>query len=202
MNGRVGWVGTALLVAPLWYASAQRASPPLSDPILRPGDVLRITVWHHADLSGEFAVAPDSSIVHPVYQAVKVAGAPLGVAKGRLRALLANYEQDVQLVIEPLFLVTVEGEVRQPNLYRLPQGTTIAQAIALAGGPTDVGRLDKVRLIDLARGYSRYESLVIASGDQVLVARRRPGVNLVRDILLPVTSLTAAVAAVIAYTRR
>jgi len=145
-----------------------------------------------------------------VYQAVKVAGAPLGVAKGRLRALLANYEQDVQLVIEPLFLVTVEGEVRQPNLYRLPQGTTIAQAIALAGGPTDVGRLDKVRLIrresestiDLARGYSRYESLVIASGDQVLVARRRPGVNLVRDILLPVTSLTAAVAAVIAYTRR
>ena len=210
MNGRVGWVGTALLVAPLWYASAQRASPPLSDPILRPGDVLRITVWHHADLSGEFAVAPDSSIVHPVYQAVKVAGAPLGVAKGRLRALLANYEQDVQLVIEPLLLVTVEGQVRQPNLYRLPQGTTIAQAIALAGGPTDVGRLDKVRLIrresestiDLARGYSRYESLVIASGDQVLVARRRPGVNLVRDILLPVTSLTAAVAAVIAYTRR
>ena len=112
-------------------------------------------------------------------------------------------------MIEPLFPVTVEGEVRQPNLYRLPQGTTIAQAIALAGGPTEVGRLDKVHLIrresqiamDLAGGYSRYEALAIASGDQVVVARRR-SFSVLRDLLVPVTSLTAAVAAVIAYSRR
>ena len=208
---RVGgcWVAAALLIAPLWSAAAQRAPRAPNDPILRPGDVLRINVWRHPELSGDLDVAPDSTLVHPVYQAMKVAGAPLPVVKEQLRGLLTTYEQGVQLVIEPLFPVTVAGEVRVPNLYRLPQGTTFAQAIAQAGGATDLGRLDKVRVIrrdsemtiDLAGGYSRYEPLPIASGDQVLVARRR-NFNLVRDALVPLTSLTAAVAAILAYSRR
>lgn len=209
MSVRRRWLVAVLLLAPLGPAAAQRRPAVLNDPILRPGDVLRITVWRHPDLSGEFDVGPDSALVHPVYQAVKVAGAPLPVVRERLRALLTAYEQDVQLVIEPLFPVTVAGEVRVPNLYRLPHGTTFAQAIAHAGGATELGRLDKVRVIrrdgdltiDLAGGYSRYEALVIASGDQVLVARRG-NFNVVRDLLYPLTSLTAAVAAVLAYSRR
>jgi polysaccharide export outer membrane protein len=176
---------------------------------LRVGDALRINVWRQPELSGEFVVAPDSTLVHPVYQAVKVGGATLPVAEERLRRLLVTYDQEVQLVVEPLFPVTVAGEVRQPNLYRLPQGTTFAQAVALAGGPTEAGRLDKVRVIrrdsamviNLGSGYSRYESLAIASGDQVFVARRS-GFNLLRDVLYPLASLTAAVAAVLAYGRQ
>jgi polysaccharide export outer membrane protein len=182
---------------------------PVTDAVLRPGDVLRINVWRHPELSGEFVVATDSSLVHPVYQVVKVAGVPVGVVKERLRVLLTAYEQDAHLAIEPLFSVSVEGEVRQPNLYRLAQGTTIAQAIALAGGPTETGRLDKVHLIrrdgeiavDLAGGYSRFEGLPVLSGDQVVVGRRS-GFNFVRDIVVPVASLTGAVAAIIYASRR
>ena len=207
LSGR--WIAAALLIAPLGTASAQRPVRPPSDPILRPGDMLRINVWRHPEMSGDLEVGADSTLVHPVYQAIKVAGAPLPVVKERLRGLLAKYEQDVQLVMEPLFPVTVAGEVRVPNLYRLPQGTTFAQAIAQAGGLTELGRLDKVRVIrrdsemviDLARGYSRYEALPIASGDQVLVARRS-SFNLLRDVLYPLTSVTAAIAAVLAYSRR
>ncbi|OLD97006.1 MAG: hypothetical protein AUG80_12690 [Candidatus Rokubacteria bacterium 13_1_20CM_4_68_9] len=204
-----GWVVAALFLVPLSSVSGQRTTRALSDPVLRPGDVLRITVWRHPEMSGEFVVAPDSTLVHPLYQVVKVAGAPLPVVKERLRGLLATYEQDVQLVIEPLFPVTVAGEVRIPNLYRLPQGTTFAQAIAQAGGLTELGRLDRVHVIrrdsdmviDLARGYSKYEALPIASGDQVIVARRS-GFNFLRDALYPLASLTAAVAAVLAYSKR
>ncbi len=207
LGGR--WIAAALLIAPLGSASAQRPARPPSDPILRPGDMLRINVWRHPEMSGDLEVGADSTLLHPVYQAIKVAGAPLPVVKERLRGLLAKYEQDVQLVMEPLFPVTVAGEVRVPNLYRLPQGTTFAQAIAQAGGLTELGRLDKVRVIrrdsemviDLARGYSRYEALPIASGDQVLVARRS-SFNLLRDVLYPLTSVTAAIAAVLAYSRR
>jgi len=170
--------------------------------------MLRLSVWRHPELSGDFLVAPDSTVVHPLYQRVQVVGVPLPVVKERLRALLVTYEQGVEFAIEPLFAVTVAGEVRQPNLYRLPQGTTFAQAIAQAGGPTEVGRLDRVHVIrrdsamviDLARNYSRYERLPIASGDQVLVARRSDS-NFLRDVLYPLASLTAAVAAVLAYSR-
>jgi protein involved in polysaccharide export with SLBB domain len=197
----------ALMIAPLGFASAQRARPPL-DPALRPGDVLRINVWRHPELSGDFVVAPDSSLVDPVYQGVKVAGQPLVVVRDRLRGVLGTYEQGVPFVLEPLFPVTVAGEVRQPNLYRLPEGTTFAQAIAQAGGPTELGQLNKVSvirrdstmMINLGSGYSKYQGLVIASGDQILVGRRS-NFNLVRDALYPLASLTAAVAAILAYSR-
>lgn len=200
------WGFVALIIAPLGSASAQSSNGPVNDPILRPGDLLRINVWRHDEMSGEFVISPDSTLVHPLYQVVKVAGVPVPVVKERLRDFLTAYEKDVQLDIEPILPVTVAGEVRLPNLYRLPHGTTIAQAIALAGGPTERGRLNKVRLIrrnseitiDLARQYSRYEALTVASGDQVLVARRSD-FNFIRDIILPAASLTSAIAAVLAY---
>jgi polysaccharide export outer membrane protein len=203
------WVIATLLFAPLGSTSAQRQAPAPSDPILRVGDALRITVWRQPELSGEFVIASDSSLMHPVYQSVKVAGASLSVVKERLRKLLVTYEENLQLVIEPLFSVTVAGEVRQPNLYRLRQGTTFAQAVALAGGPTELGRLDKVHVIrrdgamevNLGSGYSRYEAMTIASGDQILVARRS-SFNILRDVMYPLASLTAAVAAVLAYSRQ
>ncbi len=207
---KLGWLLVLLLIAPLGSASAQRATRSIAnDAIVRPGDVLRINVWRHPELSGEFLIGPDSALVHPVYQVVKVGGASLPVVKERLRGLLTTYEQDVQLVVEPLFPVTVAGEVRLPNLYRLPQGTTIAQAVALAGGPTEQGRLDKIRLIrrdgeitiDLAHSYAKYETLPLGSGDQLLVARRG-SFSVLRDLFLPVASLTAAVAAVISAQRR
>src|SRR5438128_2734347 len=190
-------------------ARAERPARPLEDRALRPGDVLRINVWRHAELSGDFVVAPDSTLVDPVYQVVKVAGAPLAVVRERLRAVLSTYEQGVPFVLEPVFPVTVAGEVRQPNLYRLPEGTTFAQAIAQAGGPTELGRLNKVQvirrdstmMIDLGSGYLKYERLTIASGDQILV-ERRPNFNFLRDELYLMASLTAAVAAVLAYSRQ
>jgi len=198
-----------LLMAPLGPAFAQQPARAPSDPVLRVGDALRIDVWREPTLSGEFVIAADSTLMHPVYQGVKIAGAPLSVVKERLRSVLVTYEQNLQLVIEPLFAVTVAGEVRQPNLYRLRQGTTFAQAIALAGGPTELGRLEKVRVIrresamviNLGSGYSRYEALTIASGDQILVTRRS-NFNVLRDVVYPLASLTAAVAAVLAYSRR
>src|SRR3989449_7549950 len=140
------WAGrlvAVLLMAPLGSASAQRLVRPLEDRALRPGDVLRINVWRHPELSGDFVVAPDSTLVDPVYQVVKVAGLPLSVVRERLRGVLSTYEQGVPFVLEPVFPVTVAGEVRQPNLYRLPDGTTFAPAIAQAGGATGTGPVEQ-----------------------------------------------------------
>lgn len=72
MSPGVTWVVAALLTGSIASASAQGRNS--MDPVLRPGDALRINVWGHPVLSGDFAVAPDSTLVHPVYQAVKVAG--------------------------------------------------------------------------------------------------------------------------------
>lgn len=201
-------LSAALLMLPLGSARGQQTRGTTVDASLAPGDGLRITVWRHPELSGEFTVGADSALTHPLYQTIKVAGVPLAVARDRLRTILVTYEQDVRLTVEPLWPVTVVGEVRTPNLYRFPAGTTVAQAVALAGGPTERGRLSHVRVIrprgelrlDLLADPQRRQPVVIASGDQVVVGRRSD-FNFLRDVLVPLASVTGAVAAVINVSR-
>jgi len=179
------------------------------DSLLRPGDVLRITVWRQPEFSGEFAINPDSTVAHPLLQAVRVGGVPLSVAKGRLRDFLSSYEQNPRFVVEPLYPVVAAGEVRQPGLLSVPRGTTLSQAVARAGGPTERGRLDHVQLVRGGRAYvlnllsqdQRVATMPVTSGDQLFVGRRGD-FNLVRDVLGPAASLAATVAAVVAVTRR
>jgi competence protein ComEA len=61
--------------------------------------------------------------------------------------------------------VHVVGGVRHPGLYRLPQGSRVADALARAGGAT---RKAQVELVNLAAP--------LADGEQIVVPRRgRPG---------------------------
>ena len=180
-----------------------------ADSQLRPGDIIRITVWRQPELSGEFLISPDSTVAHPLLQVVKVGGVPLSMARGRLRDFLLAYEQTPRFVVEPLYPVAVAGEVHAPGLVAMPRGTTLSQAVARGGGPTERGRLDQVKLIRGGKTYvlnllsqdQRVAATPVASGDQVLVGRRSD-FNVLRDALYPIASITAAVAAVLAYSRR
>src|SRR5437879_11520190 len=65
----------------------------------------------------------------------------------------------------PRVVVDVVGAVRQPGLYRLKQGSRIADAVARAGGATPKAELAQVNLAAL-----------LADGEQVVVpARGAPG---------------------------
>ena len=43
--------------------------------------------------------------------------------------------------------VTVEGEVKSPGVFQMKGRTTLMQAIAMAGGPSDIANLRKVAVI-------------------------------------------------------
>jgi polysaccharide export outer membrane protein len=169
---------------------------------LSPGDVIRIVVWRKPEFSGDFVVAADGTIIHPLYREVTVAGLPLNLVEERVRTFLTRYETTPAFVISPLLRVFVGGEVRQPSIYSLPPGTTIAQAVALAGGPTDRGRLDEVlivrrqdrEVVDLTQPQSRAVNMETRSGDQLFVGRRLSFFN---DVLAPASSVFAAVATVV-----
>ncbi len=193
----------SIAFAALFAASTAHAqNPDPSTQGLAPGDQLRITVWRKPEMSCDCTVAGNGTIIHPLYRDVQVIGVPLTTVEDRLRTFLARYEQNPQFVIQPLVKIVVGGEVRTPNIYSVPPETTIAQAIAIAGGQTDRGTLREVRIIrdrneikmDVSRPDSDAGVLQIRSGDQILVGRRGRSAL---EYLGPVTSSIAAVAAII-----
>jgi protein involved in polysaccharide export with SLBB domain len=192
----------SLLLATPFVARGQGMTADSGSAMLAPGDLLRITVWRRPEFSGDFVIAPDSTITHPLYREVKAAGVPLRTTEDRIRLFLSRFETTPAFVISPLLRIFVGGEVRQPSVYNVPPGTTIAQAVALAGGPTDRGILEEVTLvrhqqremIDVTSSDSRVATKEARSGDQILVARRR---NFFLDVLAPSSSVFAAAASVV-----
>jgi polysaccharide export outer membrane protein len=182
-------------------AEAQPPRSGVSSFTLRPGDAMRVTVWRNPELSGDFRISNEGTLQHPLYRSVQVTGVPLSVVEERVRELVTTYVATPQILIEPLVRVSVNGEVRSPSLQTLPPETTIAQAIALSGGATDVAKLNQVQVVregrvlklDLAKPGSANLLFTVRSGDQIVVPRRR---NVFRDVIGPVSSLAAAVAAI------
>ena len=183
------------------------ASAAFNQGSLNPGDQIRITVFRKPEFSGDFPIAANGTIIHPLYREVQVTGVPLSVVEDRLRTFLTRYETSPQFVIQPLVRIIVGGEVRTPNIYSVPPETTIAQAIALAGGPTDRGEVSQVHVIrdrqDIKMDISRPDSdagvLQIRSGDQILVGRQRGSIL---GVIGPITSTIAAIAAITAVIRQ
>jgi protein involved in polysaccharide export with SLBB domain len=180
-------------------AQAQSAGGPQA---LNPGDQIRIVVWRNPELSGDFTVAANGTINHPLYREVQVTGIPMNAVEDRLRTFLARYATNPQFVLLPLVKVIVAGEVRTPNVLSVPPETTIAQAVILAGGASERGKLDNVRLLrdgqtislDLGRADSQAASLQVRSGDQIIIPR---GTNVLRDYLGPTASMVGAIAAIV-----
>ena len=179
-----------LLVGEVRTVQCQDTAPTVQR--LQPGDLLRVTVWRKPEYTGEFLVTPEGTLEHPLFQNVHVAGVPLSVAKARLTEVLGGLEKNPLIVLVPLLRVSVAGEVHQPNLYSVPAGTTFAQVIALAGGPTEQGQVSKVRVLrgkrlfqmDLTDPESGAVKTQVVSGDQIVIARAG---NFFRDVLAPMT---------------
>ncbi len=201
MNLKI-FVAIALASVFFGLPAAAQDTPAPSYQGLSPGDDIMIQVWRKPELSCECVVAGNGTVVHPLYREVSVAGVPLSVVEERLRTFLSRYEQNPQFVIQPMVRIIVGGEIRSPNIYKVPPETTIAQAVAAAGGPTERGRLDRLRIIrdrqeimvDLSRPDSDAALLQIRSGDQILIGRR--GINPL-TIIGPVASTIGAAAAIV-----
>ena len=167
---------------------------------MNPGDHVQIAVFRSPELSGDFPVGSDGTITHPLYHAARVAGLTQGGVESRVRTVLSRLDANPQFVVQILLRVSVGGEVPRPNLFTLPPETTLAQAVAAAGGANSQGRLDEVRLVrngrattlDLTQPGGGLES-TIRSGDQVIVGRNR---SVFRDVIAPLGSIIAGIAGV------
>lgn len=184
-------------------ARAQTPAPDATESSLRQGDQVKITVWQRDELSGEFEIARDGSLIHPLYQDVIVAGIPSERVEERIQQYLSGLEANPQFVVQPLHRVAVSGIVVQPNVYYLPTGTTVMEAVAEAGGVGPDGQADEVKLvregsmttIDLTEPNSPGVNMLVQSGDQITVERKEEGAF--KRIFLPILGAVGSVASII-----
>jgi len=179
---------------------------PVSEPDqqLQPGDVLNIEVWRQPEYSGEFPIGVDGRLLHPLYQDIHLAGLPVSRAREEIGQFLTGYLQGARFVVEPLYSVAVGGEVRQPAVMQVPRGTTIADVVSLAGGPTVLAKLDELLLVRsgiqhplrLGEELATFGGVPVVSGDQILVERQST-FNIWRDVIGPVATLSALVLSIV-----
>jgi polysaccharide export outer membrane protein len=105
---------------------------------LGPGDQVRITVFRHEDLSGEFEVDGEGFFALPLVGEIMTAGLSARQLENEIEIRLKSggYLVDPQVSIEvlkyrPFYSI---GEVNSPGSYQYVNGMTVINAVALAGG--------------------------------------------------------------------
>jgi protein involved in polysaccharide export with SLBB domain len=115
---------------------------PAQDPVdayrLGAGDRLRLTVFRHEDLSGEFEIDGEGALTMPLLGPVAALNLTPREVERRIEEELTSqgYLVDPQVSIEVLNYrpFYVLGEVRNPGSYPYVDGMSVNTAVMLAGG--------------------------------------------------------------------
>ena len=121
--------------------------PPITDYVVGPQDVLTITSYDQADLSGKFTLEADGTFTYPLIGRVKAGGLTLRALEDSLKKRLKDdgFFRNPQITVsvetyksQKIFVV---GEVRTPGSYPLSGDMNLVEAIARAGStlPTASG---------------------------------------------------------------
>ena len=182
----------AVLTAPL--ALAQGAGYRI-----QPGDQLAITVLEDETLNRETLVLPDGRISVPMAGSVQAAGNTVETVEKAITDRLASnfavrpsvFVSVVQVDEEGLrFPIYILGQVNDPGEQEIESGTTLLQAIALAGGPAQFAATKRIQLrrTDPSTGQERlyifnYKAverggaiqsmITLREGDVIIVPERR-----------------------------
>jgi polysaccharide export outer membrane protein len=194
-----------VVIAAFGLAVNARAQDPdaaaVTDYVVGAQDVLTITCYDQADLSGKFTVEADGTFTYPMIGRFKAGGFTLRQVEDRLKKQLKDegYFRNPQITVaveqyksQKVFIV---GEVRAPGTYTLSGNMSLVEALARAGstlptasgevvvvhagenasGPTmpDAGDgqdLVRVNLRDLENGAAA-RNAVLKDGDTIFVPR-------------------------------
>ena len=122
--------------------------------VLQPGDEIDIQIYREPELSGTFRIGADGDIRHSLAGGVAMAGKTVKEAEADFTRRLAkdylvNPRIIIQIVSSQSSQIVLLGEVAKPGVYPLPGGEsrTLLQAIAEAGGFTELASPDRVRIV-------------------------------------------------------
>lgn len=134
---------------------------------IQPLDSIQITVFNEPDLSVKVRVSPQGTINYPLLGSVQIGGLTVSETESRLKEQLGRsylVKPQVNVLIDRANArrVFVLGQVKTPGAIDIlaDEGLTVVQAIARAGGFTDIAATDRVNILRTAQDGSQVKIVV------------------------------------------
>lgn len=153
-----------LLVILTWTTPIQA-----SEYLLGVGDVLRITVWGHTELTTEVTIRPDGFVTFPLVGDIWAVDKTPRQLSAEIQGILGEFVINPQVtVIVSQFRslqVQVLGEVRTAGYYQPKAGSRLLDILALAGGPSGTADLSSVTITRYSLAASGQEETQVMTVD-------------------------------------
>lgn len=200
----------ALVAAPLAAGCAaaparpaDAAVPVAQEGFLQPGDVVKLAIWREDDLSGEYPVDTRGVVVFPKLGEYTVGSETAESLRERLVRDFDRYLINPSIQVSVTRSIRILGAVYRPGRYEVEPTTTLADALADAGGPAPHGRDDRIELVrdgrrilvDVHAG-DRLMELPVRSGDEIHIPMRSWAARNVGTIVTGVSALVGVIIAV------
>lgn len=156
------------------YDYGKEPDPRTGEYVLGISDELTVNVWKNPDLSTSSTIRPDGTITMPLIGDLKASKKTPSQLKAEIEKRLQDFIKlegtavTVSVTAVNSYRFTVSGEVVRPGIFSATQYTTVAEAIALAGG------------------FTRF-----ASRDSISIQRRDPTTNEVRKIPIAYSAIAS-----------
>lgn len=161
-------------------------TPP--DYLIGPQDVLSIVFWREKDMTVDVVVRPDGKISLPLLNDIDAAGRSPEALRAAITTAAAKLfeEPSVSVVVKEIKSrnVSITGQVTKPGSYKLTNGMTVLQLIAVSGGLLEYAkeknivvmrkengrdRAFKFNYKDVIRQKNVEQNILLKPGDIVLV---------------------------------
>jgi polysaccharide export outer membrane protein len=161
---------------------------PMDGYLLRPGDILQVSVWKETDLQGEVLIRPDGAISFALAGEMQAAGHTVGELTKLLEVRVRKYIPNAVVTVSVKTIlgnrVYVIGKVNRPGDFPLSGPIDVMQALSLAGGATPFANTNHIRVLrrsgdheisipfhysDVERGHKLDQNILLQSGDTVVV---------------------------------
>jgi polysaccharide export outer membrane protein len=186
-------IGRAFAVAIVVLTAGCPSKPPIydypgepdprsSELVLGVGDVIAVNVWENANLNTEATIRPDGTITMPLVGDLKAAGETPTTLKTAIKTKLQTYvklqgtEITVAVKAWKSYRFVIQGEVGHPGVFTSDQYLPVADALALAGGPSRFAKRGEIVLMrrDPKSGKIRQ----IPLDYDLLASGKRPDMNI------------------------
>jgi polysaccharide export outer membrane protein len=154
-----------------------------------PGDVLKVNVWKHDELSQQVTVRPDGKFSLTLMGDIEAEGKTVDEISADILKRSARYFQDsppvsVQVAEVRSYKIYVVGEVLRGGEFTPNHTVTVLHGLAMAGGFTRFANADRIVIVRkdshgerripfdydaVVNGGDLQENLALQSGDTVVV---------------------------------